>query len=230
MTIKEVFEKAENGTLTFEQFQEATKDAKFVDVKEGGYVSKNKYDADLAAKDTEISTLNETVATRNTDLQTLQTKLSEAGTDAAKLNSLSGEFETLKTKYEEDTKAYQQKLDKQAYEFAVKEYANSKEFSSSAAKRDFISSMINENLKMKKDGSAIIGADDFLKAYSEENSDAFLIKDNPPEPNPNDMPLQPEQFPQFINPTQGGDHHTEDLTKGFASAFHFTPIRPIPEK
>ena len=153
MTIKEVFEKAENGTLTFEQFQEMTKDAKFVDVKEGGYVSKNKYDADLAAKDTEINTLNETVATRDTDLQTLQTKLSEAGTDAEKLNSLSGEFESLKTKYEEDTKAYQQKLDKQAYEFAVKEYANSKEFSSSAAKRDFISSMINENLKMKKDGS-----------------------------------------------------------------------------
>ena len=44
MTIQEVFAKAENGTLTWEQFQTAMGGAKFVDLTEGNYVSKQKYD------------------------------------------------------------------------------------------------------------------------------------------------------------------------------------------
>ena len=40
MELKKVFEAAENGTLTYEQFEEAAKNAgaKFVDLSEGGYV------------------------------------------------------------------------------------------------------------------------------------------------------------------------------------------------
>ena len=48
MTIKEVFDKAENGTLTWEQFQAAMGTAKFVDLTEGHYVSKQKYDDEAA--------------------------------------------------------------------------------------------------------------------------------------------------------------------------------------
>ena len=42
MNIKEIFDKAENGTLTFEQFEALAKDnkAKFADLSEGNYVSK----------------------------------------------------------------------------------------------------------------------------------------------------------------------------------------------
>jgi hypothetical protein len=42
--IKTIFEKAENGTLTLEQFLAAAKEAKakFVDLSEGEYVSKQK--------------------------------------------------------------------------------------------------------------------------------------------------------------------------------------------
>ena len=51
MTIKELFDGAENNTLTWEQFQTAMGESKFVDLTEGNYVSKQKYDSELAQKD-----------------------------------------------------------------------------------------------------------------------------------------------------------------------------------
>ena len=66
MTIKEVFDKAENGTLTYDQFTELTKDAKFADLATGDYVSKKKFDDELAAKDGQIQTLNGTIKDRDT--------------------------------------------------------------------------------------------------------------------------------------------------------------------
>ena len=56
MDIKTIFEKAENGTLTLEQFLAAAKEAKakFVDLSEGEYVSKQKYMDDIATRDTRM--------------------------------------------------------------------------------------------------------------------------------------------------------------------------------
>ena len=50
-TIKDIFEKSENGTLTYEQFEALAKekDAKFADLSDGKYVSKSKYDSDIKA-------------------------------------------------------------------------------------------------------------------------------------------------------------------------------------
>ena len=68
----------------------------------------------------------------------------------------------------------QDKYNAQAYEFSVKEYANNKKFTSNAAKRDFVNSMIAKNLKVEN--GKIIGADDFTTAYSAENADAFATE------------------------------------------------------
>ena len=201
MNIKDIFDKAENGTLTFDQFEAFAKDggAKFADLSEGKYVSKSKYDDDLGAKDTSISQLNDTIAQRDTDLADLQTKLNEAGTDATKLSELQTSFDTLQNKYAEDTKAYEKRLADQKYEFAVKEYANGKEFTSQAAKRDFVRSLLNEGLKMKND--TIIGADDFATAYATENADAFVTKKEPEVTPAN--PTQSVEKPQFVSATPG---------------------------
>lgn len=218
--LKEFFDAMEDGKLTFQQFTEAVRDGKMklVDLSEGNYVSKQKYEDELAAARKEVETLNETLATRDTDLSELQGKLEAAGTDAEKLNTLSNDFNSLKGKYDEEVKSYKAQLKKQAYEFAVKEFANSKDFTSQAAKRDFISSMVSKDLKME-DGH-IIGADDFVKLYSANNEDAFVKA--APEPDP-----EPIMKPQFISSTQG-DEAPVDPTGGFASAFHFTPIHPMP--
>ena len=202
MNIKDIFDKAENGNLTFEQFEAFAKEgnAKFTDLSEGKYVSKSKYEDDLVSKDDAIKQLNDTIAQRDTDLANLQTKLKDAGTDTTKLSELQNSFDSLQNKYTEDMKAYQDKLTAQQYEFAVKEFAGNLEFTSQAAKRDFVREMINESLKMKED--TIIGADDFKKAYEEKNVDAFVSKTEPQTPAP--AQSKDADKPQFISSTPGG--------------------------
>lgn len=216
MTIEELFKKSENGTLTYEMFQKLSKEsnANFTDLSEGKYVSKNKYEDDLKAKDSAIETLNATITTRDTDLADLKGKLEAAGTDADKLTALTGEFNSLQTKYDNDIKSYQEQLSKQAYEFAVKDFASSKKFTSNAAKRDFINSMIAKELKM--DNGKILGADDFVTSYSTENADAFVVEkkeDDTPKP----------AFAQSVN-SQTNVPNTNENPFGF----HFAGIRQKP--
>lgn len=215
MTIEELFKKSESGTLTYEQFQKlmGEANANFADLSEGKYVSKNKYEADLKAKDSTIETLNTTIGTRDTDLADLKSKLEAAGTDASKLASLTGEFDSLKTKYDNDVKAYQEQLSKQAYEFAVRDFASSKKFTSNAAKRDFINSMLAKELKM--DNGRILGADDFVTSYSTENADAFVVDAPKPEVE--------QHKPSFAQSVVSQTNNNSDNDNPFG--FHFAQIR-----
>lgn len=215
MIIKEIFDRAENGTLTYEQFLELAKGAKFEDINEGKYYSKNKHNDEISAKDKEIETLQNTITQRDTDLADLQQKLTAAGTDAEKLTALTGDFTNLQAKYDTDVKAYKEQLKKQAYEFAVKDFANGKKFTSNAAKRDFIQSMIAKELKM--DSGVILGAEDFVTTYSANNADAFVTEVKDPEPTP--------AKPTFVNPTQGGAPAPTE-SNAFANAFNFIGVRP----
>lgn len=220
MEVKEIFEKAD-GAISYEQFEELAKsnNAKFVDLTPGGYISENKYKSDIQAKDTEIEGLKKTISTRDADLKDLNKKLKEAGTDADKLTTLSSDLAALQGKYDEDIEAYKQQLAKQAYDFAVKEFAGTKKFSSTAARRDFERSMIAAELKMDKDNN-IMGAEDFAKTYAESNADAFQTVESEP----------PANKPRFVDITQGVQTPQNDPTGGFASAFHFSTVRPMPQK
>lgn len=176
MTIQEIFEKAKNedGLVSADSFNEAIKanKAKFTDLSEGKYVDKQKYLDDLATKDTEISTLNETLSTRDTDLEALKSQLEEAGGDSSKLEELTAKFSELQSKYETDTKALQGKLNEQAYEFAVRDFAGKQKFTSKAARKEFERQMIAKSLPMENGN--IMGANDWLKEYSKENGDSFV--------------------------------------------------------
>ena len=226
VNIEELFGKAENGTLNLEQFKTLAKaeGAKFTDLSEGKYVSKMKYDDDIKAKEDSISKLNETITARDTDLNNLKTQLANAGTDAEKLSKLQGDFDALQGKYTSDMEAYQKQLASQRYEFAVKEFANTKKFSSNAAKRDFTTAMIGANLKFDADKGKILGADDFVTSYSEDNADAFVTENPQPQPKP-----QPEAQPKphFAGPTGGSDSGSSPKT---TFGFNFTPIRPMDKK
>ena len=209
MEIKELFDKAENGTLTYEQFVEASGKAKFVDLSEGGYISANKHEDELAKLNSQIKTLNETVETRDADLKDLQTKLKDAGADADKLSALSTDLTNLQEKYETDTKNYQDLLSKQAYEFAVKEFANEYKFTSKAAKKDFIREMTSADLKMDEKG--IVGAKDFYERYAEDNKDAFVVETEPVEPS--------KPIPQLTTSTTEGvkSNHKHSLSELMAA-------------
>lgn len=176
MTIKELFDKAENGTLTYEQFQKAIGESKFVDLTEGNYVSKQKYENELSQKEQRITDLSNTITQRDTDLQKLQDTLKDAG-DLDALKQATKDLADLQLKYDNDTKAYAKQLKQQEYEFAVKDFAGSKNFTSNAAKRDFVQAMIAKGLKLEE--GKIIGAEDFVKMYSKDNADAFVKKEEP---------------------------------------------------
>lgn len=198
MTVKEVFDKAENGTLTWEQFQAAMGTAKFVDLTEGHYVSKQKYDDDISTRDTQITTLNSTIQTRDSDLATLQQTLTDAG-DIAALKQASQDLAELRQKYDSDTKAYQRQLRQQAYEFAVTEYVNGQKFTSKAAKNDFKNQMIAKKLQFE-DGK-LIGADDFKAIYAQSDPDAFAVENPTPAPAPVPTFVQPTSSPAPSKPT-----------------------------
>lgn len=214
MNIKDIFAKAENGTLTFDQFEQIAKDggAKFTDLSEGNYVSKSKYDDDIKSKGTTIEELNKTIAQRDTDLEGLKGQLASAGTDAKKLSELQENLTQLQGKYDADIKAYQAKMDAQQYEFAVKEFANGKKFTSNAAKRDFTHAMIGAKLNFDQEKQKILGADDFVELYTKDNSDAFVVEKAPEQPKAPETPK-----PQFAQSTTPKQQPTENN-----GLFHFS--------
>lgn len=218
MNLKDLFDKAPNGTLTWDQLVEAAGNSKFVDLTEGNYVDKQKYTDELAARDTRINTLNDTIATRDTDLAKLQDQLKAAGTDAEKLTTLQSDLTALQGKYDTDTKAYQQQLADQAYEFAVKTFASGIKFTSKAAKKEFIRSMLDKKLKME--GETILGAEDFRTAYAKDNEDSFVVEQ--PDPTPDPEPDKPK--PHFAGPTGNEPQGAGGEPNPFN--FNFAGVRP----
>ena len=217
MNLKDLFDKAEGGTLTYDQLVALAQEskAKFVDLSEGKYVDKQKYDDDLSARDTRIKTLDDTLKTRETDLGNLRTQLESAGTDADKLSKLTTDFADLQSKYDKDTKAYEKQLKDQTYKFAVKEFTDKLNFTSQAAKRDFINSMMAKNFTIEND--VIVGASDFVTAYTKDNADAFVVEQTtPPAGSGNDKP-------HFVDTTtpQGTPTGTPNPFN-----FNFTGVRP----
>lgn len=214
MDLKKLFE---NGALTYEQFSSAVTAAgyKLADLSTGNYVSKKKYEDELQAKDATIQDLNNQISTRDTDITNLKNQLEDGSkTNETKIADLSNQIQKLQGDYANAKNEYETRLKKQSYEFAVREFANGKKFTSNAAKRDFTEQMIQKNLQME--GQKIIGADDFVTAYTESNPDAFVQDDPAPAPQGNPKPT-------FIQPTPPQPSGNDNP---FTNAFHFNGVRP----
>lgn len=210
--LKELFTAAENGSLTYEQLEAACKEKgiKVVNLSDGNYVSKRKYDDDLKAKDTAIDTLKGNLEARDSDISKLRDDLQKNKDDAQKAVDLSKQLEDWQTKYKTETDNLNAQLKKQAKVFAVRDFVGAKKFTSKAAKRDFTNYLMEKELDVQ-DGK-IIGGDDYLTAYKKENADAFVVE------TPNNQPKQPT----FVNSTNGA----ESITKsGGEFKFNFTGVR-----
>ena len=205
--LKELFG---TGSLTWEQFSQAVadKDCKIANLSDGGYVSKQKYEHDLGVKDKQIETLNSALQTRDTDLENLQEQLKGAGADKEEMQKLSNQLTELQQEYETTKTNYEKELTAAKYDFAVKEFADKQNFTSQAAKRDFISHLKEKNLQMEND--TILGAADYLDKYKQDNADSFMSE------SPN---------PQFAGKTSNYEAASE---KGnpFAGAMNFFGVRP----
>lgn len=132
------------------------------------------YGKSFKEKDEKIATLTTEKDGLSTQLVELNAKVKElSSVDAKKLNE---EIENLTRKNEEDTKILSEKLSKQAYDFKVEKLTSGLTFSSESAKKAFIADLSAKELKLEDD--KILGFDDFVKSYKENDPKAFMAEDN----------------------------------------------------
>lgn len=234
--LKKLFPANEDGTpkaMTFEELEaaiSADKGISLVNLKDGGYVSQDKFDRkqqELAQAQSSIETLNGTIAKNTTDLEELQNQIKAAEGDASKIAALTSQVAQLQTdaktaadKYEAQQKDFQSQLEKQANEFAIKTRVGGLKFSSASAKRAFTQDILGAGLKV--DGENVLGFDDYVAKYKAEiDPDAFAKEEEPKEPEPKNQ-TPPPIF-------SGGTHNGTGAGKenDFSNLFHFTQVNPV---
>jgi Phage minor structural protein GP20. len=131
---------------------------------------KTKYDTDISSRDNDLSELKE--------------QLKNVGGNDKALQELQGKFDTLTNNYATEKTKYEQKLADQRYEFAVREKVNGIKFTSNSAKKAFLHDVMDKKLQM--DGDTLLGFDDYVNSYKEQDSGAFYVEKSiePTEPKP----------------------------------------------
>lgn len=142
----------------------------------------NKLEKAEGERDTYKTKYDEDIKQRDADIKDLQTKLKNAGTDVEKLKNLETDLATLQTNYDTAKTDYEKKLADQAYEFAIKEKVAGLKFTSNSAKKAFLADITADRLKMK-DGD-LIGFDDYVSKYKEQDAGAFVTEQTDPETKP----------------------------------------------
>lgn len=166
-----------------------TKHVRFADLSEGGYVSVDKFNAQVNGLNQQVKDLQGQLASRDTDITGLQEKLTAATADASKLAEVQQQLTGLQAKYTRDQKDWETKTTKQRKEFMVRERANGLKFTSEAAKRDFLGQANVKDFQL--DGETLIGYNEFFDKYKAENPTAFVEEKpadppaDPPAPKPN---------------------------------------------
>lgn len=206
-----------NGeALTYDQLVEKATAAKInaVNIADGSYVSKAKFDDKVNTLSQQVTDLTGKITQRDTDMSDLQAKLTAAQADAGKLTDAQSALTALQTKYSADQTEWQQKVQKQQYEFAIREKANGMKFTSPAAKRDFIREATGKEFKV--DGETLLGYEDFVSKYKTENPGA-VVDDKPADP-----PAEPDKKPPVIVLPNGKPAADDKSVFGF----HFNGVRP----
>lgn len=162
-----------------------TKHVRFADLSEGGYVSVDKFNAQVNGLNQQVKDLQGQITQRDTDISGLQEKLTAASADASKLAEVQTQLTGLQAKYTKDQKDWEAKTAKQRKEFMVRERANGLKFSSDAAKRDFLGQANVKDFQL--DGETLIGYNEFFDKYKAENPTAF-VEEKPADPPPADPP------------------------------------------
>lgn len=195
-----------------------TKHVRFADLSEGGYVSVDKFNSQVNTLSQQVKDLQGQITQRDTDITGLQDKLTAAQADATKLNDVQTELSGLKSKYEQDQQKWAANVTKQRKEFMLREKANGLQFSSAAAKRDFIGQATGKDFQL--DGDTLMGYEDFLTKYKAENPGA-LVEDQPKPPEGDGS--GGDNKPQIVLP-KGQQPNADKAVFGF----HFNGVRPKP--
>lgn len=172
--------------LTYDQLAAKVAEGKLnvVNIADGSYVSRNKFDDTVNGLKSQVTDLQGQIAQRDTDLAGLNEQLTAAQADAGQLAEAQKQLSALQSKYDKDSKAWEAKNAQQAYEYAVRSKAGELKFTSAAAKKDFIREAIAQGFKM--DGDTLMGYTDFVAKYRENDPGAFVKETPAADPKPAD--------------------------------------------
>lgn len=172
--------------LTYDQLAAKVAEGKLnvVNIADGSYVSRNKFDDTVNGLKSQVTDLQGQIAQRDTDLAGLNEQLTAAQADAGQLAEAQKQLSALQSKYDKDSKAWEAKNAQQAYEYAVRSKAGELKFTSAAAKKDFIREAIAQGFKM--DGDTLMGYTDFVAKYQENDPGAFVKEMPAADPKPAD--------------------------------------------
>jgi len=170
---------------------EAAKDIAIVDLKAGGYVSKEKFEA----KDTELNGVKQQLADANTEIQSYKDM------DIEGIKQSAADWEQ---KYNDETTALNEKLAAQERSHQVDRFFDQYKFSSKPAMRGVRDEFEKQEFKFM-DGK-FLGAEDFMKGLMDQDDykGAFLTEEPAPAPEPE--PNKPMFSQGTAQQTQGGSH------------------------
>lgn len=159
---------------------------KIVNLSTGNYVGKEKFDT----KETELAGVKQQLKEANATIKSYEDMDIEGIKKSAK---------DWEDKYNTDTKALQDKLDKQAYSNKVEKVVGGLKFTSESAKKAFTTDLIAKELKLENDN--LLGFDDFVKEYKESDPGAFVAEVDPSQ----------KKKPSFGSPTPGEEGGASEL-------------------
>ena len=178
------------GALTFDQFVEALngdKTIKLVNLSDGGYVAKDKYDNKVRELTTELTGVKEQLTSANATIQSYKDM------DIEGIKKSASDWEK---KYKDDTDALTKKLEQQAYDHKADLFMSGYTFTSAAAKSGIRALFDQQKFELGEDG-VFKGAKEWMDTQigSDENKGAFVV-DAPA------APPAPSGTPPMFAPTQ----------------------------
>lgn len=197
--LKGIFGETEDGqpvALTYEQLVEklnANKELHIVNLADGGYVAKDKFDAKL----TELDGVNEQLNAANETIQSYKDM---------DIEGIKQSITDWEQKYNNDTDALRRQLAEQEKNHSLDMFLGGYQFSSKAAKDGIRADFISKNfpyedgkfIGAKEYMEGLMGNDDYKAAFVQKQSDADPTNGNEPKPKFSDPnPTKPTPKPKI---------------------------------
>lgn len=216
--LKKLFKEDENGNMvpmTYEELEAAIDSDKsigLVNLKDGGYVSKDKLDAKI----TEVDGLKQQLDDANAEI----TSYKEMDIDGIQQKAADWE-----AKYNADTQALSDKLAQQERNHQIERFFDQYQFSSKAARKGILDEFNEKEFKL--DNGKFLGAEDFMKDLMEDEDykGAFVVEETKPDTDPEDTPPAPDTPPQQPMFAAGTNTQQQEQPKGSLFGFGFTGVR-----
>lgn len=201
--LKALFGATADGTpeaLTYEQLAEKIKaqgdELQIINLKDGGYVAKEKLDAKI----TELKGVQQQLTDANATIQSYK----DMDIDGIKKSVTDWE-----QKYEEDTAALKKQMEEQEYAHQKDMFFSGVKFSSDAAKIGMMSLFDKQEFQLK-DGK-FVGAEKWLEDQKTSDAASFAAEEKPAgegDQNNNNQTGQ-QTLPQFAAATSSGSGQTQ---------------------